>query len=171
MGNTTNNKIQLSCEYVIAPKAGVEMDEKGKYPLAHLLTYKRFKRIQNLSNQQARTIQKKTDFLLAYERTVGNVRLACKPAGIKSTKTFYNWCDNDPDFKKAVSDMGEMQRDFVADLLWMKILQGHGPSIRYYLSRRHPDYILKRITVPSKKRINPWAKWENLSWDDIENKD
>jgi hypothetical protein len=129
------------------------------YDPAPNATLARLIRVNRLDGQQLRTLDKKHQFLRAYEKTFGNVRKACALAGIKSTKTFYNWCANDLEFKKAVNLTFEIQRDFVHDLILMKILKGHGPTLRWYLSHVDPRYRVKRTTMPPQKPTDPWELW------------
>lgn len=120
--------------------------------------------IQSLEAQQIRTLNKKREFLLAYEKTMGNISKACDCAGIKSRKTFYNWCATDPEFKEAVSLTGRMQHDLIQDLLHMRIIKGDLLAIKFFLSRKHPDYMQKRSVVPPKHTEDVWKKWEKLPW-------
>lgn len=108
----------------------------------------RQRRINRFVAQQARTLDKKHRFLIAYQKTVGSVWKSCQMADIKSRKTFYNWCKTDPDFKEAVDATLRVQLDYVEDALMAKIAKNHGPTIRWILSRKHPDY-------KNNRRFNP----------------
>jgi len=120
--------------------------------------------IERLEKQQARTLKKKELFLYAYRHTNGNVSRACEHAEIKSRKTFYNWCETDPEFKKALDQVFQMKNDFAEDMLMIDILKGKGKAIRYFLSRRSPEYMpIKRVHVPPKRKSEPWVKWADMS--------
>ncbi|OHA88037.1 MAG: hypothetical protein A2741_00045 [Candidatus Zambryskibacteria bacterium RIFCSPHIGHO2_01_FULL_43_27] len=128
-------------------------------------------RLHRIATQQARTIEKKSKFLHAYQKTMGNITAACYYAGIKSTKTFYNWCETDRDFKEAADTTLEMRKDYVQDLLMAQIAKGKGTFIRYFLKTCHPSYMGKRTTVPPKNEPDQWKKWENMPWSEDEDKD
>jgi hypothetical protein len=111
-------------------------------------------RMADFLNQQKRTMEKKSQFLIAYEKSMGNVSMACQYAGIKSRKTFYNWCNSDPEFKAAVHDVISSQYDYIQDLMMMRISKGDPIFVRWYLSHRHPDYMQKRNSRPTQKGYN-----------------
>lgn len=89
---------------------------------------------------------KKLRFLEAYRATHGNVSLAAKYAGIHRD-TYYEWVKDDPEFKDETEYVLWELNSIVEDKLLEKIMQGDGPSIRFYLSHRHPDYIRKSTPV------------------------
>jgi len=116
------------------------------------------------ATQQPRTLQKKIDFVANLHKVYGNISLACKLTGIKSRKTVYNWMHNDLEIRKVIQDMNEVQNDLAEDMLKYNIfVRKDGPSIRYYLSNRDPEYMKpKRLTTPPKKKEDQWEKWERL---------
>ena len=103
-----------------------------------------YKRAMALDKQQVRTLNKKHLFLVAYEKNMGNISKSCQSAGIDSRKTFYNWCDTDPEFKKAINSAHGVRRDLVEDIVMIKIMKNHGQTIRWWLSKKHPDYKKRR---------------------------
>ena len=109
-------------------------------------------RLMDLAKQQKRTLNKKANFLIAYDRAFGIISAACKLTGIKSRKTVYNWIASDPEFKRAMDDTQAIQYDFANDMLMMNIARGDGASVRWFLSHKHPDYMLKRISRPPQKK-------------------
>ena len=122
--------------------------------------------------QQPRTLQKKIDFVANFYKVYGNISLACKLTGIKSRKTVYNWMHDDPELLKVIEDFTGIQDDMVEDALRYQIfVRRDGPSVRYYLSKRHPEYLKpKRLTTPPRKKEDQWKKWERL-WAEEEQKE
>lgn len=129
----------------------MEEKQNDMYEFEQPLGDERFKRVGGLDTQQARTLDKKHRFLVAYQKTGGNIKRACEHAGIKSTKTFYNWCRSDPEFKRTLRLSLEMQQSFVMDLMMMRILKGDGAAIRWWLTKNHPDYKHARYNRPKPK--------------------
>ena len=152
--------IEFSCRYVIvAPIRKSPVEEAIDNVFAHR------DRMVNLMGQQSRTVDKKREFLEVYAtRAHGVISIACRIVGIKSRKTIYNWMEKDPDFKKAMDDMVSYENDFMEDMLMALICKGHSPSIRYFLSHRHPDYIQKRSSRPPYKKVDQWEKWDRIPW-------
>tara|TARA_Y100001958_G_C21160541_1_gene494510 strand:- start:827 stop:1192 length:366 start_codon:yes stop_codon:yes gene_type:complete len=72
-----------------------------------------------------------------------NVARACKKVGV-SRQTFYRWRTEDADFyrdsESALLEGEENMNDFVESQLMVKIKDRDGPSIRYYLNKRHEKY-------------------------------
>jgi len=141
------NLISLGCAYAIAePKA------QNPYEGIPYTLFNRDERVRNITTQQVRTLDKKQEFIIAYEKAFGNVRKACAIAGIKSTKTYYNWCKNDPQFKEALKSRIQDIQDYFEDILWAKVVYQHdGATVRWWLRRHHPDYKTKRYSMPPRK--------------------
>lgn len=92
--------------------------------------------------ERCTTKDAKRRFLVILERSGGalTVTQMCRLARI-SRDTYYRWIDEDKAFKDAMSYL-EFYRNMIAeDALWKKVLEGDGPSVRYYLSHRHPNYM------------------------------
>lgn len=68
----------------------------------------------------------------ALERSLGIVTPACKEVGI-SRNAFYEWMKEDPEFKKKVDEVYEVQGDFVENQLFKKIKEGSERSIMFYM--------------------------------------
>ena len=126
----------------------------------------RLTRQQRLEGQQLRTVESKKKFIEAFDKTCGNVTISCKFAEVKSRKTYYNWLETDSDFKKALDLTLSMRKDYVEDLCMAKMQKGEGSMIRFFLSRRHPDYFKKRTSKPPKRKTDPWRKWEKMPDED-----
>lgn len=125
----------------------------------------------NSKKQQDRTLIKKAEFLVAYEKCLGKISAACDYAGIRSRRTFYNWCESDPDFKEALEEVMVQQQDYVEDRLLAKIADDNTKAIIWYLGKRHPRYMNKRNSVPPQKPEDPWKKWEKMPDPDDEDEE
>jgi hypothetical protein len=121
----------------------------------------RYEKAVSLDQQQVRTLDKKHLFLIAYEKTGGNVTISCQMAGVESRKTFYNWYETDKAFREAIESTHEARRDLVEDIMMVKIMKNHGPTIRYWLSKHHPDYKKKRLpkVIGPNAPHNPFKKY------------
>ncbi|MFA5009315.1 MAG: hypothetical protein WC534_01885 [Candidatus Paceibacterota bacterium] len=86
------------------------------------------------------TRQAKERFVAVFESVGGSsVSLVAQQTGI-SRDTFYRWLKEDKEFKEKIDHIQNHLNDLVEDILMLKILQGDGPSVRFYLSRKHPAY-------------------------------
>ena len=78
-------------------------------------------------------IDKRKEFMLqALGKTLGLVTPACKELGV-SRDTFYRWLREDPEFKKKVDEIDDIQGDFVEHQLFKKIKEGSERSILFYM--------------------------------------
>jgi hypothetical protein len=82
-----------------------------------------------------RTEHNKKEILEALEKTLGNVTSACKMVGIGRT-TFYDWMNNDEEFKKEVDDIQNVTLDYVEGKLINQIRQDNVTSIIFYLKTK-----------------------------------
>ena len=95
---------------------------------------------QAVKIERETTQRAKTRFLDIFEDLGGvNVSHASQLAKI-SRDTFYRWLHEDEQFKSKVVSLQDNLNDFVEDLLFKKMVDGDGSSIRFYLVRRHPKY-------------------------------
>ncbi|MBI4592386.1 helix-turn-helix domain-containing protein [Candidatus Uhrbacteria bacterium] len=102
-----------------------------------------------VKHERESTRRAKDQFLALYERMGGvSVSHVASRVGI-SRDTYYRWLKEDERFKLRINETEEQLNGIVEDLLLMKILKGDGASIRFYLTRRHPKYMLRRSTVPT----------------------
>jgi hypothetical protein len=68
-----------------------------------------------------------------------------------SRDTYYRWLREDESFRSKICSIRKNISVIVEDLLMEKVFQGDGSSIRFYLSRRHPDYMSsKKVFFPDK---------------------
>jgi hypothetical protein len=147
--------IQLSCGYTIAPPVKVSTATESKFgPTLDQMAH-RYDLMDRTAKDQHRTTVRKNEFLVAYEKSRGNLAFACRIAGIKSIKsrkTVYNWIKADAEFKLAMEIVVEMQRDCVNGKLMMQIAKNEGWAIRHYLSHKDPDFMQKRGSLPPRNR-------------------
>jgi hypothetical protein len=74
----------------------------------------------------------KAALLVALEKSLGIVTPACKEVGI-SRDRFYTYYNEDPEFKKKVDEINDIQMDFVENQLFKKIKDGSEKSIHFYM--------------------------------------
>lgn len=74
---------------------------------------------------------KKQKLIEALTKCHGLVTLACKSAGV-SRATYYNWYNNDDEFKEAAVEVQELQGDFVESKLLENINANDPTSIIFY---------------------------------------
>ena len=66
----------------------------------------------------------KQSLINALEKSMGVVTTACKSVGIHRS-TFYEYYNNDPDFKKEVNDIGNLALDFTESKMFEQIRDGN----------------------------------------------
>ncbi len=102
-----------------------------------------------VKHERESTRRMKDQFLTLYERVGGvSVSLVTFAGWRISRDTYYRWLKEDKQSKLRVHETEEQLNGIVEDLLLMKILKGDGAFIRFYLTRRHPKYMLRRSVVP-----------------------
>lgn len=82
-----------------------------------------------------KTEQHKKAVLIALEKSLGVVTTACRSVGIGRTQ-FYDWCNEDEDFKKAVDDIDNIAIDFAESQLHKQIKGGNSTSTIFYLKTK-----------------------------------
>lgn len=78
---------------------------------------------------------KKAAMLKAMEDALGVVTIACKTVGI-NRRTHYVWLEEDPDYKKAIEDIGDVALDFAESKLHQSIRNGSDTAIIFYLKTK-----------------------------------
>jgi hypothetical protein len=76
-------------------------------------------------------VKKKAKFLEKFEESKGNVSIAAKYADI-ARKTYYNWIDEDKEFKQAANDVLEASGDYVESKLLSRINKDDTTAIIFY---------------------------------------
>ena len=74
----------------------------------------------------------KKQMIEALEKSLGVVTTAVKNVGIHRS-TFYNWYNDDEDFKKEVDSIGDIAVDFAESQLHKQIQDGISTSTIFYL--------------------------------------
>ena len=82
--------------------------------------------------------------LQALQKTLGVVTPACKSSGVPSS-TYYDWINNDEEFKKAVDELPDIALDFAESKLHSLIQDKNPTAIIFYLKTKgkHRGYIEK----------------------------
>lgn len=70
----------------------------------------------------------KNKFLVVFEKALGNVSVACKNFGCDN-KTFYNWYNEDADFREKADAVKEKRKDFIESALDKRIQAGDTTAI------------------------------------------
>ncbi len=81
------------------------------------------------------TLKKKKAFLEIYEKTFGNISVACKHSNI-SRQTFYNWRKKDEDFAEKESEIKEGLLDFAETQLFSAIRNGRTAELIFFLKTK-----------------------------------
>lgn len=79
--------------------------------------------------------QHKKALLGALEKSLGVVTTACRQVGV-DRGTFYNYYNDDADFKKAVDDLENVALDFAESQLHKQIQNGEVSSTIFYLKTK-----------------------------------
>jgi len=90
------------------------------------------------------TKRNKEMFIKIYGATLSTVTAVCQQVGIARV-TYYDWLKTDPAFKAAIIDAEQSQHHMVEDQLLAACRLGDGPSVRFYLDRRVPQYKAKQV--------------------------
>ena len=88
-----------------------------------------------MARRLTKTDIRKKALLAALEKSLGVVSPACAAAGV-SRETFYEWYRGDPEFKKAVNEMGELALDFTESKLLKRIKDESDTAIIFYLKTK-----------------------------------
>lgn len=97
----------------------------------------------------------KKRLLEALEISLGIVTEACKNAKV-SRKTFYEYCNEDPEFKKEVDAIQDVALDFAEGALHKQIKNGVPSSTMFYLKTKGKKrgYIERTESVNENKNTN-----------------
>lgn len=85
-----------------------------------------------INDDQERTRIGKEAILKALRKTLGIVTPACEETGISRT-TYYEWYKTDPEFRKNVDDLHEVELDFVESKLHSLINDKNPAAIIFHL--------------------------------------
>ena len=96
--------------------------------------------------EQERTRINKKLFLEMLPQCRGIIRLTCAKVGI-GERTYYNWKEEDKEFAEEVSKQYLNLKERIRDVLLKKIMvEEDGPSVRYWLDRKDPEFMPKAKT-------------------------
>lgn len=77
----------------------------------------------------------KKSLINALEKSMGVVTTACKNVGIHRS-TFYDYYNNDEEFRKEVNDIGNVALDFTESKMFEQIQDGNTTLIKFYLATK-----------------------------------
>jgi hypothetical protein len=77
----------------------------------------------------------KTQLLEALEQSLGVVTTACKKVGCNRS-TYYDYYNDDPEFKAAVDELQNMTLDFAESQLHKQIKEGNTTATIFYLKTK-----------------------------------
>ncbi len=121
------------------------------------------------NREQLRTKVNKRLVLDIFATNGCNVTKVCQKVGIDRA-TFYRWLERDVEFAEGIRQAEVTLNDMVEDKLMMKIFHlDHGPSIRFYLKHKHPDYMPPSRLMYNKNRFNYHRTAEDIL-DEIKNR-
>lgn len=101
---------------------------------------------EEVKKDQERTRINKQLFLEMLPQCRGIIRMTCAKIGI-GERTYYDWRDNDPEFNEKVAKQYAHLKEEIRDVLLKKILvEADGPSVRYWLDRKDPEFMPKAKT-------------------------
>ena len=87
-----------------------------------------------MANRTKSDILKK-ELLAALEKSLGIVTTACKACQV-ARSTFYDWYNNDLEFKASVDDVGEVSLDFAESKLLEQISANNSTATIFYLKTK-----------------------------------
>ena len=80
----------------------------------------------------------KESLLNALEQSLGVVTTACKSVGIHRS-TFYDYYNNDEEFRQKVDDLNNVAKDFVESKMFENISNNDSGLIKFYLATKGKD--------------------------------
>jgi hypothetical protein len=97
----------------------------------------------------------------ALEKSLGIVTAACKVVGI-ARQTHYNWLE-DPEYKKAVNEIGDVALDFAESHLHKLIKDGNPAATIFYLKTKGKErgYVERQEIAVAEKKPLSWFTDDN----------
>jgi hypothetical protein len=83
-------------------------------------------------------IDSKDEFLKVFEKALGNIFVACSNFGI-DRKTFYNWYNEDENFKQKADAVKELRKDFLESAFDKRVKAGDTTAIIFGLKTQCKD--------------------------------
>lgn len=80
----------------------------------------------------------RNDFLKVFKKALGNVTIACENFGIERC-TFYDWYNNDEDFRKKADAVKEIRKDFLESAFDKRVKAGDTTAIIFGLKTQCKD--------------------------------
>lgn len=122
------------------------MENQGKLTKTNrIMVLMRYEINNEVAKEQERTRMNKEAFLKNFAEMRGVISATCVKTGITRT-TFYEWKNEDKDFRAALEKTTANRNDEVEDVLMGKILaEKDAHCTTFYLKSRHPNYKTKII--------------------------
>lgn len=80
----------------------------------------------------------RNDFLKVFKKALGNVTIACENFGIERC-TFYDWYNNDEDFREKADAVKEIRKDFLESAFDKRVKAGDTTAIIFGLKTQCKD--------------------------------
>jgi hypothetical protein len=122
------------------------MENEGKSTKVNrIMASMRYEINNEVAKEQERTRVNKELFLQYFGKNRGIISFTCAQVGI-DRGTFYNWKNDDKEFREALEKVNANRNDDVEDVLMEKIhREKDGHCTTFYLKSRHPNYKTKII--------------------------
>ena len=97
----------------------------------------------------------KNKFLEVFSKALGNISVACKNFGC-SREAFYDWYNNDPDFRAKADGVKEIRKDFIESALDKRIQEGDTTAIIFAAKTQCKDrgYVEKQQIEQTAPTLN-----------------
>jgi len=101
------------------------------------------------------TITKQDNFINAYFDTLGHIGKSCAAAGI-SRQTYYDWCNNNPDFKEQLDQHVEHFNDNIIQVMKAKAHKGDNDMIKFWAKNKmkHRGFVDNQDATTNVTAIN-----------------
>ena len=94
----------------------------------------------------------KDEFLKVFKKALGNVTVACNNFDIERS-TFYDWYNNDPDFRAKADAVKEIRKDFIESALDKRIQEGDTTAIIFAAKTQCKDRgYIEKVEVRSENK-------------------
>lgn len=114
------------------------------------------KKNKKVNDTPTKPTSKKDIFLEIFEKTACNISEACKHININRA-TYYDWYNNDNDFKQSIDNLKEGLIDYAESQLMRNISNGDNSSIMFFLKcqGKSRGYVEKVQTELSTSKSDP----------------
>ena len=100
-------------------------------------------------------IKRNKELLIKQLKKIPVVTIACNQISV-SRATYYRWCEQDDDFKKAIDEAMTEGENFINDLSESQVIslikEKNWPAISFWLKHHHPKYAPKIEVITNIKQ-------------------